>query len=466
MRPTLKYILLTLAFGALASGCIGREVSEVTPNQARENLKPVPVSANRDIDLLFVVDNSISMGEEQTSLVANFPRFINVLETIEGGLPNVRIGVVSTDVGTGSQAVGGCSNSTNSTGDNGVLLTSGCSQLGTNRFIEDVESTTTPGERIRNYSGTLAEAFGCIAELGTGGCGFEQPLESARRALDPNGPNAAQVANFVRDGAFLAIIFITDEDDCSAESDTLFSDPDQTEADPLGPLDSFRCFEFGVTCDQAPRVRGEKSSCVPDNDSDLLTPVSEYIEFFRGLKPDPTDVIVAGIIGNTDPVVVRDNVRRNNIPQLAPSCVLSVNDGVEEGAAPGIRLNAFFEGFPQRQTVQTICEQDLSGALIQIAELLRLVVGNPCLEGNIQTDPLECQVSDVENFNTDNPIETILPQCDNDADPEQSTNQPCWSIFEDRDACADFPSGLTIQVYPVNRQVEGDVTTVVRCVSN
>ena len=83
----------------VATGCIGREVAEVEPNQNKEQYKDIPVLVNRDIDILFLIDNSGSMTEEQASLVANFNRFINVLETIEGGLPNVHIGVVSTDVG-------------------------------------------------------------------------------------------------------------------------------------------------------------------------------------------------------------------------------------------------------------------------------------------------------------------------------------------------------------------------------
>ncbi len=32
------------------------------------------------MDVLFVIDNSGSMGQEQTNLIANFPQFINVLD--------------------------------------------------------------------------------------------------------------------------------------------------------------------------------------------------------------------------------------------------------------------------------------------------------------------------------------------------------------------------------------------------
>ena len=39
------------------------------------------------------------MLDEQTNLKNNFPNFINVLNSIEGGLPNIHLGVVSTDLG-------------------------------------------------------------------------------------------------------------------------------------------------------------------------------------------------------------------------------------------------------------------------------------------------------------------------------------------------------------------------------
>jgi hypothetical protein len=91
----------------------------------------------------------------------------------------------------------------------------------------------------------VSEAFACSAQVGTGGCGFESPLEAARWALDP-----ARKANpgFLRPDSLLALIFVTDEDDCSAKNPKLF-DPNQGGLnDPLGPLTSFRCFELGVDC--------------------------------------------------------------------------------------------------------------------------------------------------------------------------------------------------------------------------
>ena len=50
-----------------------------------------------------------------------------------------------------------------------------------------------------------------LAQIGATGCGFEQHLLAMRRALENNPANAG----FLRDNAFLAVIFIADEDDCT-----------------------------------------------------------------------------------------------------------------------------------------------------------------------------------------------------------------------------------------------------------
>src|SRR5687767_5260032 len=91
MRTVLRSSLL-LSIGVLAA-CPSRDVSRVDPNQSKEQQKEIPISLNRNIDILFLIDDSGSMAQEQESLASNFVAFINVLKSIEGGLPNVHIGV-------------------------------------------------------------------------------------------------------------------------------------------------------------------------------------------------------------------------------------------------------------------------------------------------------------------------------------------------------------------------------------
>src|SRR5262249_61835581 len=104
------------------------------------------------------------------------------------------------------------------------------------------------------FSVTIAQVYFCTADLGASGVGFEQPLEAVRAPLgDPMGDTAHHIpsrtppagnAGFLRDNAFLAVIFITNEDDSSATPDSAMFDPNQnSNSDPLGPLASFRCTE-------------------------------------------------------------------------------------------------------------------------------------------------------------------------------------------------------------------------------
>ena len=92
--------LLGLTVVGLLAGCPDRSISQPDINQGRVEYKDIPIKVNRDIDILFVIDDSPSMSDKQTNLKNNFPGFINVLNTIEGGLPNVHLGVVTSDLGT------------------------------------------------------------------------------------------------------------------------------------------------------------------------------------------------------------------------------------------------------------------------------------------------------------------------------------------------------------------------------
>ncbi len=319
------------------------------------------------VDILFVVDNSGTMTEEQASLVANFNRFVNVLENIEGGLPDIHIAVISADLGAGPFGIQGCQGD----GDGGRMQNApvgGACDSPVGRFIRD-EIAADGVTRIKNYSGSLADTFSCIAELGTTGCGFEQPLEAMRRALNGSNP---ENAGFLRDDAFLAVVIISDEDDCSTEDVSLFdSDPELDVIDStIGPLTSFRCFEFGVVCQpDTPRSAGPRTSCVPRTDSQFMYDVSSYVDFLKGLKSDPGLVLVAGIIGNPTPVVVGSE---DGEPTLDPSCMSAAGE-----ADPGVRLQAFLDGFPSRSTSTTICDDDLSSALVLIADLLAGAIVSP-----------------------------------------------------------------------------------------
>src|SRR5687768_11279861 len=230
---------------ALLAGCPDREVSKVIPSQDKAELKDIPVDVNRQVDILFVVDNSSSMREEQTNLSQNFPRFIEALSQIEGGLPDVHIGVISTDLGAGNfQGASDCQTNGGAGEDGYLIVRPECA----GSITDDKKYLTSGGAEGNNFTGNLETVFQCMAELGDDGCGFEQPLEAVYRALALDGRNG----DFLRPNAFLAIVILSDEDDCSAnDPPQLFSTTDSS----LGPRTSFRCFEYGIKCDEVPDPR-------------------------------------------------------------------------------------------------------------------------------------------------------------------------------------------------------------------
>ena len=419
---------------AVLTGCPDRTISEVNPSQGRVEYKDIPVNLNRNIDIMFVIDDSGSMKDKQDNLAANFPNFIDVLNTIQGGLPDVHIGVVSSDMGSkatnggAASGVGGCNVAGGKNGNLQLGMAGGMINDG-DLFISDIK--LPDNSRQTNYNGSLNTVFGSMARLGATGCGFEQHLHAMRRALENNPTNAG----FIRPDAFLAVIFIADEDDCSIKAPSLL----ENDGGPLGPLQSFRCTRYGVTCDvggadtTAMNNLGNKSECHPNDNSEHLEKVQTFVDFLKAQKPDPNQIIVAGIIGTTAPFTVET---REGIRALAPSCTYT-GGGSTQLAYPPTRLQFFLDQFPNRTTSTSICQQDLSGGLQLIAQLLKTVIGDPCIEGNLADvdpdtagDQFDCSASYVQNFGKPNQSETVLPGC-NDA----LSNKPCFRLIEDATKC-------------------------------
>ena len=427
--------------------CVVRPVEKPNPQGTGEACKTQPLFLDKDVDLLFVIDNSGSMEQEQKNLNKNFPALIDALKTnkLGGKLPNVRIGVVSTDLGAGNLYV---DNACVTDGDKGQLFNksqvAGCTPP-KDKWIEykdtkGVVTTNVPGSgdpitKVKN-------AFSCIAALGTDGCGFEQTIMSAKKALDPTANinpgflrnDDACKAN--REDALLAVVFITDEDDCSAANPQLFDPSQQGLNDPLGPLTSFRCFEFGVSCTCPGKAKcdrftqGARKNCVPGGQ--YLHQVKNFIDFFKNLKklPDkdattgkckgkanPDRVIMAAIAGPTEPVEVGV---QGSYPTLKPSC--SSSQGF---AVPGVRINALVHAFAKELTVQeisdikakkrnipyfvdtagkwreqnytSVCASDFSDSLKRLGERIVGSLGTLCLSPPALTDNggILCKKDDV-----------------------------------------------------------------------
>ena len=361
------------------SGCIAPAQSPVDVDAFVPPSGTTLTKGIRSVDLLVVVDNSGGMGAEQQGLRAEFPALLAALRRLPEGFPDLHLGVTTTDLGTGRFPIPHCEEPG---GDAGLLVTGSCSnpmggspylidvqargceitrEVGSNHCVSHgcgpqhceheptsffVQDAVTGCPRCRNYdTQTLADAFSCLADVGEDGYGFEQPLEAMFKALDDqSGANAG----FVRPDASLTVLLLVDEDDCSASNPELYNDTQTDMSSPLGPLQSYRCFEFGVTCDINDRTHvGTRHNCVPREDNAaLLVSLDRYEQDLRALK-EPRMLFVAAIAGPVtdsangvgfDVEVVRDS---QDHPVLGNAC----SGPGEDGATAGIRIHSFVSRF-------------------------------------------------------------------------------------------------------------------------
>ncbi|MHC4993106.1 MAG: hypothetical protein ACYTGC_19205 [Planctomycetota bacterium] len=151
------------------------------------------------VDLLFVIDSSGSMADEQAHLIASFEGFI---EGIQSKLTDqtYHVGVMATDAYAGNAAE--------------------CQQLGAlvtaTAGTDSSESVCDfpDGQRYVTEQDDLAGLFSCAAQLGTVGSGDEQPMGAIVQAMSGvhDGPGGCN-EGFLRDDALLVIVIITDEED-------------------------------------------------------------------------------------------------------------------------------------------------------------------------------------------------------------------------------------------------------------
>jgi hypothetical protein len=239
------------------------------------------------MDIVFVIDNSGSMEEEQINLATNYPLFIEVLENYDYDL-DYRVAVTTTGMDyTYEMTIPGFGTmpSTQDGGDNGTLLQR-CDM--TRRWIEHTDPTP-------------AETFACASQVGYSGPSDEMPLAVMRAAFEDRISDGTNLG-FLRDDALLALVILTDEDDCSYE-----------ESVTLGFTESL--------CDVQ------------------IEPVTNYLSFLDGLTGDRARWAVAVIAGET-------------------SC-----DSDWGGAAEAHRLKDFVAQTGTNAVLSSICDADLATAL-------------------------------------------------------------------------------------------------------
>ncbi|MEM6295355.1 MAG: hypothetical protein AAGA54_29045 [Myxococcota bacterium] len=163
------------------------------------------------IDFVFVVDNSLSMEDDQANLVANFPALIEGIESTLDEVDDYHVGVVATDAYGWNSAeckfMGG-------------LVT----QTGGDASSNAVCGPFAEGHNYMTEQDDLAETFACAARMGVGGFGAEAPMDALRAAIGGNLAGAGQCnEGFIRDDALLVAVVITDEWDGPGDPELLTS---------------------------------------------------------------------------------------------------------------------------------------------------------------------------------------------------------------------------------------------------
>lgn len=414
---------------ALLAGCSppGPQSAPDEIEHYSEGFAQLQYTRAHEVDLLFVLDNSSSMADQQAFLANNLGAMIQLLEDEEVDA-DYRLAITTTDAGHPA-----CPSSTPERG--AFMLTPCTSRL--DEFVADGEGgpsdvravactdicgldaadlailpTTTdedptprPRPWLEHINGSnnlregvdMADALRCFAPQGVAGCDFETPLESMRqgllRAKDPTDP----AYGFLRKDATLMVVFMTDEDDCSlapgaeeifsADGDKQFwSDPDA--AAPTSAV----CWNAGVTCVGDPSgydsceatnkdLAGNEGAAVADTDA-VLQPLNRYVELFDMLMQDkraldPTQQPIIGVVAGVDlqgHLVFADigdsDPEFQQTFGIGPGCEgYGPNIDPPIRATPPVRLNAALTALGSPGNIFSACVDDWSPVLEELASI-------------------------------------------------------------------------------------------------
>ncbi|MEM7675713.1 MAG: hypothetical protein AAF449_06880 [Myxococcota bacterium] len=251
----LRSLLAMLAF--VDAGCDDTAVTRLaTPTIQLDELAQRSAAL---VDILWVIDNSPSMRQEQEALAANFERFIAGLTVcsdtgVENDVcnfesktcvrsgeacnpPDYHIGVVSTDVLSATdqgrlRPAGLCVPAMGATpsGDRFRYCRGSNADCVHNPSDPNSspENTICDGQQILRFVAATtpnpADAFSKLIRVGVGSGAFETGIQAAARALGLDVDRItgdtieapAENAGFIRDDASLFVIFVSDEDDSSS----------------------------------------------------------------------------------------------------------------------------------------------------------------------------------------------------------------------------------------------------------
>jgi hypothetical protein len=374
-----------------------------------------PAQAATKLDLLFVIDNSGSMASEQLKLAQELPRLVQVLSSGDRcagresdcklddnstpkrhfrAIDDLHLGVVSSNMGGLESPVGSqpAINSCRGLGDDARLQ---------NSVKVAVEGVIAMRQEFQDYargevvlaplpecaigdlpkyqqyvvgtsdSAEVASRFGCVARLGVRGCPYEQQLEAMWKAVAPSdatgedyvfldetrGQGNADNAGFVRDDAVLAVLHVSDEEDCSI-TDAGKGLLVQTDAadETYGPV-NLRC---GLHASR----------------TDLVRTTDRYVRGMLSLKPGhPERVVFGAIVGipvdsadrSIDELLALPAMQfgeePNNPGFPRTSCSSAENQGRVDRAYPPRRFLEVAKGFGSSAVLHSICAASYAPAI-------------------------------------------------------------------------------------------------------
>lgn len=448
-----------------------------------------PTQPPDKVDLLFVVDN-FAARPMQEALGRAAPLLTQALASSPLHV-SYHLGVITSDNGANSfsDSLKQCQPGSDEHGGGrlqakGEVAPSTClPPVGANYLEIDRSANTTNAPEGQS----LETTFGCMLDVGDIGCGFQQPLETSFLALTDT--TIAENVGFLRDEALLVVLYLMDEDDCSAPptSDVYDRQPSTPPPEGLGLLNSYRCNKWGVVCFDP--ATGETdlmpygaatglAECRPASavQGNRLHDVNRYIDLFTkpksegGLKAYPDDVIVAAILGDPPETL---STRLGNPQQQGPdgnglacdpplgqSCAVLVDHACVNPvdkrffASPAVRLAAVVRA-TSNHAVHSICETDDAPVMTDlVARIATRTEGVRCLPYAVD-NLKKCEATEASRA-TGKTVRA-LAACD-----AAATNRPCWRLGTD--ARCDRVDGDPTLIVERDDQPAPDTEYVLRCV--
>lgn len=345
----------------------------------------VSISLPRMVDLLLVVDDSASMAGQQTTLRAAVLHALQAVEWSEDDALSLHLGVVRSDLGVGEVA----------------SLSGGCTSWGADGRMQRAQFGDDPAcdgfadaqpflssERGDNLA-LILERLACRANTGADGCGFEQPLEAALKALTPStsdlrfrrerngaiesdspGQGDRGNAGFLRPASELVIVFLTDEDDCSAADYDLYADGDT---------------DYPTVLTEP--VPDPNAHCVAH--ANAQKPVERYVDGFLALRPNSPELLTVVVVAGISPDLLEANsfeestngvvsLRTDHAALLAESGMSAQPSDdpafllpacTRPDPADPLNAAAGFPAYPARRLVQVVQGLEERGANVQLGSI-------------------------------------------------------------------------------------------------